>query len=709
MYSSEVTTDITTVYAYAVKGTTTSNIINFATGAGTAITLNAPSVVVSNLVANGIDYNAVFDATYNTAGVEFTPSATLSAQFTPDGGVAQNVVLPYTVTERGSLTVTASAEGFTSAETTVNVFASYEQRWQSPDYSSLIGLEAVQAALGETWSQQDGHGRWAMWKDQTYNFYQQGTATGSNITINTNIAMRNVVVLAEGLGLGRNVTGGEAISIKNTLAGEIVTFEIYNGYGNDINKGVNTYMSYALSDGASNPSMSSKNSALLVQAAIYEPSKTTFTAKYYNSKGWEDVYAYTYNAETMGGWPGTKLTPSADGLYEVSFASLDAPEKIIFNNGNSGDGNQTDNLDFVDGAAYCFDGEGVIYNFSFSTNKGWSNIYAYTYANETPQIGSWPGPQITAADGSLTFVSTTEPEYVIFNNGSGAQTSDLVFENGKAYTFNSTYVVAGTEELFGSDWNTTDENNVMDENLTLTLSEKNLAAGTYAYKVVVDGSWDTSYPAENKEITIAMAGKYTIVITINPFTKEVSHDVEAISLPKSITAAGYATICSAYALDFAGTGLTAYIAKEAEGNNVEFEAVTTIPANTGVLLKGDKGDYNIAVVPSSSTDVSANLFVGVLENTVVDAGTAFVLMASPEVGFYKNSKAFTVGANTAYIPADVAPARSFIGFDEDSQTTSISEKRIVKNEGVVYNLNGQRVAAPQRGLYIVGGKKVVMK
>jgi len=186
-------------------------------------------------------------------------------------------------------------------------------------------------------------------------------------------------------------------------------------------------------------------------------------------------------------------------------------------------------------------------------------------------------------------------------------------------------------------------------------------------------------------------------------------DGSVLTVAKTISAAGYATICSAYALDFAGTGLTAYIAKEAEDNNVEFEAVTTIPANTGVLLKGDKGDYTISVIPSSSTDVSANLFVGVLENTEVAAETAFVLMASPEVGFYKNHKAFTVGANTAYIPADVAPARSFIGFDEDSQTTGIQNLTPAKDKGVVYNLNGQRVAAPQRGLYIVGGKKVVMK
>ena len=33
----------------------------------------------------------------------------------------------------------------------------------------------------------------------------------------------------------------------------------------------------------------------------------------------------------------------------------------------------------------------------------------------------------------------------------------------------------------------------------------------------------------------------------------------------------------------------------------------------------------------------------------------------------------------------------------------------MKGEGEVYNLKGQRVAAPTKGLYVVDGKKVVLK
>ncbi len=172
---------------------------------------------------------------------------------------------------------------------------------------------------------------------------------------------------------------------------------------------------------------------------------------------------------------------------------------------------------------------------------------------------------------------------------------------------------------------------------------------------------------------------------------------------KEITTAGYATFCSPYAVQFSGTGLTAYIAQK-DGNNVTFKEVNSAPANTGVLLKGDANNYDFTVLAGTSVDVSGNAFTGTNSEVEVPAG-AFVLMNGDKgVGFYKTKNAFTVGANTAYIPADVAPARSFIGFDE---ATAIKAVESVKAENGAFNLRGQRVKNLTKGLYIVNGKKVV--
>ena len=176
----------------------------------------------------------------------------------------------------------------------------------------------------------------------------------------------------------------------------------------------------------------------------------------------------------------------------------------------------------------------------------------------------------------------------------------------------------------------------------------------------------------------------------------------------AISDAGWATYCSSKALDFTDvTGLTAYTASK-EGDVVKFNKVTgKVPANEGLLVKG--ATTNIPVCASASA--IENLLVGVTVNTNKDANTIFVLKNGANgIGFYKNTNAFTVRANSAYLDATaVAGARTFIALD-DEETTNIDLTSVFsKGEAVVYDLQGRRVAQPTKGLYIVNGKKVVIK
>lgn len=78
-----------------------------------------------------------------------------------------------------------------------------------------------------------------------------------------------------------------------------------------------------------------------------------YTVSFKNSIGWEDVYAYTYGPETLGGWHGKKMDNVGD-VYTISFFAATPPTKIIFNDGvgNVVGESQTANLDFVDGKTY---------------------------------------------------------------------------------------------------------------------------------------------------------------------------------------------------------------------------------------------------------------------------------------------------------------------------------------------------------------------
>ena len=185
---------------------------------------------------------------------------------------------------------------------------------------------------------------------------------------------------------------------------------------------------------------------------------------------------------------------------------------------------------------------------------------------------------------------------------------------------------------------------------------------------------------------------------------------------KTVTAAGWATYCSPYILDFSSTIEhldAAYIVTGGAGGVLTKTEVTgAVPAGTGLLLKGN-GECVIPVAASSTFDVTANKLEGKTAEYALAAEGGYVLMndATNGLGFYLNANAFTVGANTAYLPAgfDASGARpAFFWFGDD--TTDINAvqatETVSKN---YYNLSGQRVAQPTKGLYIVNGKKVIIK
>ena len=300
-------------------GGTYSEISSLTTDNSGSLQLNVPAINAVNLTETGGKYTVTISATSNNASVLGNPTATLSATFDGEDVTESVIAGTFVPSKDGVLTVTAEADGYTSSNSSVKVYGSYVQTWQSIDYSSLVGTEAVQEALGTDWTLLEDHGRWASWAEASYNFYQYGVGSIVNITIDNNIYMRNVVVLAESMGLGRNVTGGEAISIKNTTAGDIVKFEIYNGFGANINKGTNTYFSYAVSDGINRPSMNSNNANLLVQAAIYSPATTTATI---GEKGFA-TFASPYNVKLPSGV--TAYTAKVSGNY-VNFTEVESGE-----------------------------------------------------------------------------------------------------------------------------------------------------------------------------------------------------------------------------------------------------------------------------------------------------------------------------------------------------------------------------------------------
>ncbi len=195
----------------------------------------------------------------------------------------------------------------------------------------------------------------------------------------------------------------------------------------------------------------------------------------------------------------------------------------------------------------------------------------------------------------------------------------------------------------------------------------------------------------------------------------------AIVPPVSVTVsdAGYATFASDYALDFTGSSIKAYIAKgKADHSGVTFEQINKVPANTGVLLYCDGGaTEDIPVFAGAADATTGNVFVRGEGDAVasVDANLHNYILnkVGGVVGFYK-AAGKTVATNRAYIQIDESTAyniKEFIclpGYDEDG-ADGIGA---VRGEGAVadapvFDLQGRRVQNPDKGLYIVNGKKVM--
>jgi len=106
---------------------------------------------------------------------------------------------------------------------------------------------------------------------------------------------------------------------------------------------------------------------------------------------------------------------------------------------------------------------------------------------------------------------------------------------------------------------------------------------------------------------------------------------------------------------------------------------------------------------------AANDFVGVIEDTEVEAGTCSVLsLLDGEEGFYK-FLGTVIPANKAYFPtvANNANAKLTLIFDDVDGIKALISDAIV--EGKAYNLNGQRVYDSYKGIVIINGKKYVKK
>ena len=191
---------------------------------------------------------------------------------------------------------------------------------------------------------------------------------------------------------------------------------------------------------------------------------------------------------------------------------------------------------------------------------------------------------------------------------------------------------------------------------------------------------------------------------------------EVTELPVSISAKGYGTLYAPVALEIPEhvKAYTGALSEEDGEHVLTLTAVENgiIPACTGVILQGDKADYAFEVTTSTAAPVGdlkgsaatiAYSHSGYSPYTLQTSNTSATGVA------FKKYTGANITAGKVYIELPTVQAATAVRV-RFAGTTGV-ESAVLEAQGsqLIYDLTGRRVEKMEKGIYIVNGKKVVVK
>ena len=171
-------------------------------------------------------------------------------------------------------------------------------------------------------------------------------------------------------------------------------------------------------------------------------------------------------------------------------------------------------------------------------------------------------------------------------------------------------------------------------------------------------------------------------------------------------------------------GVTIYKAA-IDGDHVQLTEVSggIIRAGEAVILKATASNVTTdgyLILPLTTTDAtgdySANELKGVDDDTSQEDGYTYYVLSKKgdNFGFFKLAKKDSqnwdiyLGAHKAYLEVDAQNStREFFGFDDSDSEDGIDNVNGNGNGNNIYNLSGQKLSKPQKGINVINGRKVL--
>ena len=457
---------------------------------------------------------------------------------------------------------------------------------------------------------------------------------------------------------------------------------------------------------------------------VYMTSKTT------------DLFAQNYESETdVSGW----TSPSATGNMKLvtddetygNYFSFDFTGADININDRSAYCTLFSSVDVSDYDCYTIDmdfSKKLVYN----TRGHNSEICVMAKGGSIPTNGNYAGQN---SNNHMLFDLTggfsDDPTYTVCGNSSTTVSIPSATWCHLSLTVNP--------NLRTVDWAIT--NNFTGETIgtgTYSLPEATsiepngifLLAGRYYPVINIDnisikgtsGGFDLSSYTFTEPGTLTVTSSYPGCLSSTAtYTSEIGAKVGTL---------GYSTLSySLAALDFSGSGLEVYKVKlNSDKKSVETTEATdgVLPQNTAALIKGTAGEIYASNMVGSAAAWIDNDLIPTNGTVYGSEGTIYVLNSATQgVGFYRLNPTGTVTIGRGYLNFDetddeeeLDPEQpdidvkfiSLFGGDVDDTPTGIETVKKDDNAPtMIYDLSGRRVSKPVKGIYIVNGKKMMIK
>lgn len=147
----------------------------------------------------------------------------------------------------------------------------------------------------------------------------------------------------------------------------------------------------------------------------------------------------------------------------------------------------------------------------------------------------------------------------------------------------------------------------------------------------------------------------------------------------------------------------------ASGTSVKLATATEVPANTGIFVNSSSATATFNVLSSTTATTSGNLLSGLLSGQSETATAADYVLGCKDgvVGLYHTTVGTALKANRAYLRKEMGANRLTFDFGEATGIQTIIGEG--EQTGEIYDLSGRRVVNPTKGVYVKGGKTVIIK